>query len=256
MDETSLLTEKDVRAIVRLLGETCTLDGTLNEKKHFLMTGLGRMIDTQAFGWVHAVEMVPGQLPVYTAFICGGFNEEVLPRFIQIQSHPDMARLSTTLSRALQGRTKPLTRTLQQLMPIEEFYTAEVAKEWRACGIYPRVLHFHPLADGTFSGIAIYRHCHKPILTPREAKIAHVILSSVPWLHEAQGAAGERTTQVPQLPVRERLVLELLLQGYSRKAIAATMGISINTVAGYAKNVYRFFGVASHGELSRLFRLS
>ena len=256
MEDTSLLTETDVRAVVRLLGETCTLDGSLNEKKHFLMAGLGGLIDTQAWAWVHAVEMVPGQLPVYTAFICGGFSEEVLGRFIQIQTHPDMARLSTSLSHALQGRTRPLTRTLQELMPIEEFYTAEVAEEWRACGIYPRVLYFHPLADGTLSGIAIYRNCSKPILTPREAKIAHVILSSVPWLHAAQGAAGERTTQVPNLPVRERLVLELLLQGYSRKAIASTMGISINTVAGYAKNIYRFFGVASHGELSQLFRLS
>jgi DNA-binding CsgD family transcriptional regulator len=150
----------------------------------------------------------------------------------------------------------PLTRTLQQLMPVEDFVNAEVGAEWRACGIYPRVLSFHPLADGTYSALAIYRECSKPVLTPRQAKIAHVILSGVPWLHVAQGASGERTTQVPQLPVRERLVLELLLQGYSRKAIAATMGISINTVAGYAKNIYRFFNVASQAGLSQLFRLT
>ena len=252
----SLLTETDVRAIVRLLGETCTLTGSLNEKKHFVMTGLGRLIDTQAWAWVHAVEMVPGQLPVYAAFICGGFSEEILPRYIQIQTHPDMARLSTSLSIALQDRTRPLTRTLQQLMPVEEFVNADVGDEWRACGIYPRALSFHPLADGTYSAIAIYARCDRPILTPREAKIAHVILSGVPWLHVAQGAAGEQTTQVPQLPVRERLVLELLLQGYSRKAIATTMGISINTVAGYAKNIYRFFSVDSQAALSRLFRLT
>ena len=256
MEDTSLLTEKDVRAIVRLLGETCTLDGSLNEKKHFLMAGLGGLIDTQAWAWVHAVKMVPGELPVYAAFICGGFSEEVLARYIQIQTHPDMARLSTSLSVALQGRKGPLTRTLQELMPVEEFVNADVGEEWRACGIYPRALYFHPLADGTHSAIAIYASCQRPTLTAREAKIAHVILSSVPWLHVAQGAAGERTTQVPNLPVRERLVLELLLQGYSRKAIAGTMGISINTVAGYAKNIYRFFNVASHGELSQLFRLS
>jgi len=256
MPDASLLTEKDVRDIVRLLGETCTLDGSLNERKHFLMAGLGRLIDTQAWAWVHAVEMIPGKLPVYAAFICGGFSEDVLPRYIQIQTHPDMARLSEPVSRELQGRTRPLTRTLQQMMSVEYFVNADVGEHWRACGIYPRVLHYHPLGDGTFSGIGMYRECSRPITTPREAKIAHVVLSSVHWLHVAQGAAGERTTQVPQLPVRERLVLELLLQGYSRKAIAATMGISINTVAGYAKNVYRFFGVSSHGGLSQLFRLS
>ncbi len=256
LSQKSLLTEKDVRAIVRLLGQTSTLGGSLNEKKHFVMAGLGKLIDTQAWAWVHAVEMVPGELPVYAAFICGGFSEETLARFIKIQSHPDMARLSTSLSRELQGRSRALTRTLPQLMPVEDFYNAEVDKEWRACGIYPGALSFHPLHDGTFSALAIYRSCHKPVLTPREAKIAHVILSGVPWLHVAQGAAGEQTTQVPQLPVRERLVLELLLQGYSRKAIATTMGISINTVAGYAKNIYRFFHVDSQAALSRLFRLT
>jgi hypothetical protein len=45
METKSLLDEADVRSMVRLLGETCTLKGTINQKKHFLMEGLCRLID-------------------------------------------------------------------------------------------------------------------------------------------------------------------------------------------------------------------
>jgi DNA-binding CsgD family transcriptional regulator len=249
------LSEADVRAMVRLLGETCALEGTINEKKYHLMRGLGELIDIQAWAWVHAVEMTPGELPVYVAYLHGGFTEEILAPFIKIQSNPEMGRMTTPLAQELVGRTTPLTRTMQQIVPEGEFEKYGVAAEWKACGIYPRCLSFHPLPDGTFSGLAMYRTCGKDFFTDREAKIVHIILSEVPWLHEAQGAAAERTMKVPQLPTRQRLALELLLQGYSRKVIADTMNISINTVSGYIKDIYRFFGVNSHPELINRFFL-
>ncbi len=60
---------------------------------------------------------------------------------------------------------------------------------------------------------------------------------------------------VPRLPVRQRLTLEFLLQGQSRKAMAREMEISINTVSGYVRDIYRLFGVNSQAQLvSRFFR--
>jgi DNA-binding CsgD family transcriptional regulator len=254
METKSLLDEADVRSMVRLLGETCTLKGTINQKKHFLMEGLCRLIDIQAWAWVHAVEMVPGKLPVYVAYIHGGFSEEKLGAFIKIQSHPDMAHMSTPICRELIGRAAPLSRTLQQIVPVDEFNQASVATEWRVCGISPRLLSFHPLADGSFSGLGVYRSSEKPLFTEREARIAHIILCEVPWLHERQGPTAEVALEVPQMPRRQRLALELLLQGLSRKAIADTMDISVNTVAGYVKAIYAFFGVSSQaGLINRFF---
>ena len=48
-------------------------------------------------------------------------------------------------------------------------------------------------------------------------------------------------------------LLNLLLDGRDRKQIADQMGISENTVSGYAKDVYRHFDVNSHVELMRKF---
>jgi DNA-binding CsgD family transcriptional regulator len=244
-----------VRAIVRLLAETSATRGTINQKKHFLMQGLCRLLDIQAWAWVHAVEMTPGKLPVYVAFIHDGFSEPDLARFLKIQTHPDMALFSTPLCVDLAGRSTSLSRTLQQVVPVDEFNNSAVAEEWRACGVYPRLLSFHPLADGTFSGLGIYRSCDKPLFTEREAKIAHIVLSEVPWLHERQGPAAEVALEVPQMPRRQRLVLELLLQGLSRKAIAEAMAISPNTVSGYVKKIYAFFVVPSQAALINRFFL-
>ncbi len=252
MSETPL-DKADVRAIVKLLGQTCATKGTINQKKHFLMKGLCKMLDIQAWACVHAVEMTPGKLPVYVAYIHGGFTEENLAAFIKIQSHPDMARMSIPISEELIGRVTPISRTLQQMLSIDEFTQASVGEEWRACGIYPRLLSFHPLADGSFSGLALYRSCEKPLLTDREARIAHIVLSEVPWLHERQGAAAELALEVPQMARLQRLVLELLLQGLTRKRIAHTMGISVNTVAGYVKDIYAYFGVSSQPALIKRF---
>ena len=249
------LDRADVRAMVRLLAATSATKGTINQKKHFLMKGLCKLLDIQAWAWVHAVEMTPGKLPVYVAYIHDGFSEEKLAAFIKIQSHPDMARMSASFCRELAGRTTPLSRTLPQIVPVEEFTSASVGEEWRACGIYPRLLSFHPLADGSYSGLAVYRSCEKPLFTEREARIAHILLSEVPWLHERQGPAAEVALEVPQMARRQRLVLELLLQGLSRKAIADTMDISINTVAGYVKKIYSFFGVTTQAELINRFFL-
>jgi DNA-binding CsgD family transcriptional regulator len=255
MEKDLLLNEVDVRRMVKLLGDSCVLKGTLDQKKQFLMRGLCELIDLQAWAWVHAVEMTPGKLPVYVAFVHGGFSPENLATFIKIQTHPEMALYSTSICREVAGRTTPITRTLKQLVPLPEFYQAAVGDEWRACGVYPGALSFHPLADGTYSGIAMYRDCAKSLFSDRDAKIAHILLSEVPWLHAAQGPHADQAMQVPQLPVRQRLVLELLIQGYSRKSIAHTMDVSINTVAGYAKEIYSFFAVKSHTELINRFFL-
>ena len=46
-------------------------------------------------------------------------------------------------------------------------------------------------------------------------------------------------------PEREMDVLQLVAQGLSNREIAATLGLSINTVECHAKNIYRKLEVAN-----------
>jgi hypothetical protein len=252
MRKDHVLSESDVRAMVRLLGENCALDGTINDKRRHLMTGLCRLVDGLAWCWAMAAEMNPHRLPVYIGFIHAGFSEEAFARYLAVQTHPDMIWATSSLCRELEKKKRHLTRSAQQVFSFARFLKSPVSKLWQECGVYPGLISFYPLPDGVHSGIAVYRPCEAPLFGERERKITHILMAEVPWLHVNQSPETV-LTHVPRLPVRQRLALELLLQGHSRKTIADDMNISVNTVSGYVRDIYRFFAVTSQAQLVRRF---
>ena len=51
MTSQNLLTEQDVRAMVRLVGEVATLDADQVHKRRALMQGLAKMVNADAWAW-------------------------------------------------------------------------------------------------------------------------------------------------------------------------------------------------------------
>jgi len=253
--ESLFLDEADVRAMVHLLGEVAALPGEYAEKKRYLMEGLCRIAGADAWVWGLAAEMDPKKLPVYVGFQHGGFEEKQFARFLAIQTSPVMISITESYSRdLLLHPQRQLTRTLQQIVDSSRWNDPSVRSLWDPCGLHPRCLSFHPLGDGKYSGIALYRALDKPLLTDRESRIVHILMTEIPWLHR-QGWPEDHGAEVPRLTTRERLVLEMLLQGYGRGRIAAHLGISVHTVSGYVKKIHSHFGVQSRAQLvSRFFR--
>jgi DNA-binding CsgD family transcriptional regulator len=116
----------------------------------------------------------------------------------------------------------------------------------------PVILSLRPLGSGSASGVGLYRRHEDPPFTPRECRIAHIVLSETAWLHHAN---WPEDLGIPKLYPRQRLVLNLLLQGDGRKSISEHLGISVNTVSGYVKAIYRHFEVRSHAALMRRFQI-
>ncbi len=104
------------------------------------------------------------------------------------------------------------------------------------------------LAGDRPSAIGIYRREGAPHFSRRECRIADVILTEVPWLY-AEEIPGGGGMKADPLNRRQREVLEHLRQGWSRKRIAAHLGLSIYTVHSYTKVILRHFGVHSRSEL-------
>ena len=246
------LSEADVRAMVRLLGEAMALKGDLSQKRRQLMMGLTKLVQAEAWCWAMVAEMNPERMPVYIGFIHGGFSEDSFARYLAANAHPDMVWASASYGRELQAEKRHLTRSAQQVYPLEKFNASEAGALWRASGFYPGIISFYPLPEGVYSGIAVYRKCEGELFGARERKIAHILMAEVPWLHVNQ-SQDTVLSEVPRLPVRQRLALELLLQGKSRKMIADDMRISINTVSGYIRDIYRFFRVSSQAQLVKRF---
>ena len=101
--------------------------------------------------------------------------------------------------------------------------------------------------------MGLYRRMDQPAFTERETKIAHIVLSEVPWLHE-EGWPEDRGAALPGLSPRRLLVLNLLLEGRARKDIATSLSLTENTVATYQKAIYRHFAVKSQAALMHRFR--
>ncbi|HZZ58335.1 MAG TPA: LuxR C-terminal-related transcriptional regulator [Opitutaceae bacterium] len=249
------ISERDVRAMVRLLGEVPGTGGGQAAQKRCLMQGLARLIGANCWIWGYCASLVPGKQPVYIGGIHGGFDNLRFARFMAAVDHPEMAALTGPFAAELARSETHLTRLGHEIVDQEAFVRSEAGRLWHEAGIGSIILSYRPLPEeGRLSAAGLYRPTGRPLFTAREARIAHIVLSEVPWLHQL-GWPTERGPAVPALGRRARTVLNLLLQGMSRKEIAAGFRIAEETVNSHVKAVFRHFGVRARADLiHRFFR--
>ncbi len=211
------IAEEDARALVRLLGAVCTQSDEHLARKVFLLNGLCELIGASA--WVSNPH---GSSE--------GATGEVTAREVVFQN-TNLARLRGGAEDPGQGEG--------------------MVGRWGEIG--PAIFSVWELGENRFSAVVIYRAEGAAIFSEREARLVHIVLSEVPWLHETGWSVG-RSEEPVRLPARELVVLNLLLRGESRKAISDALAISVNTVASYARDTYRRFGVRSQAELIHRFK--
>ncbi|MEC5128269.1 helix-turn-helix transcriptional regulator [Verrucomicrobiales bacterium BCK34] len=239
--------------MVRLLGEVAILETGHDERKRFLMNGLCDLIDADYWVWALATKFVADEQPVYTSMTTDGFESDQFPKLLVAFEHPDIGLLTAPLAREMAEKGIQITRLREDYDPDDFFPRCGATPLFSKANVGAPLLTFRPIQNGCVSAIGVYRQFSSERFTIREAQIAHIILSEVHWLHN-QGWPWSSAIHVPQLPLRCRLVLNLLLEGLSRKQIADQMEISVHTVSGYVKQVYEYFGVNSHAELIARFR--
>jgi DNA-binding CsgD family transcriptional regulator len=238
--------------MVRLIGEVVAIPGNHAEKKRFLMEGLCGLIGADAWAWALSCQRDPGKPQVYASVLNGGLSDENLVKLLQAIEHPEMVAMTAKFFGEVEARKAHLTRRRFQIADKAQFNRSEANLAWKAAGLGPVIMSLRPLDERSSSTIAIYRRYHRPEFTERESRIAHIILTEVPWLHE-QGWPEDRGVNVPKLSQRQRLTLNLLILGRTRKQIASNMDISVHTAQDYIKEVYRHFRVNSQGELMSRF---
>lgn len=222
--------------------------------KRLLMEGLCALVQADSWAWSLGCGLEAGQHPTYLSMTHGGFDGDRYAKLLCGIGHPDMARISESVIGDMQRKRSHITRLNQQVAGEEDFRASGIYPHLCAADIGPFLISLRPIDEGSVSTIAVYRRLNQPNYTERESRIAHILLSEVPWLHE-QGWPEDRGTTVPRLFPRERVILNMLLDGRGRKEIAGDLKLSENTVAGYQKSIYRHFQVNSHAALMRRFQL-
>jgi len=249
-----LIPESSARAMVRLLGETAANEGTHADKKRFLMDGLCRLIGADAWAWSLNCNLVPGEAESYVSLLHGGFDEDRLAKMIVATEHPHTALAMRRFYQRLADADGLLTMARHEVDADGLAESGDYGERWMAADIGPMLLAAYRVDERSASGLVIYRRHGAPRFSELETRMTHIILEEVPWLH-LSGWPEDRGVTVPRLSPRQRTVMNLLLDGMSRKSIANYLGIAENTVSGYVKEIYRHFRVSSQPELMHKFMM-
>jgi len=251
--EAGRISSTDAHALVRLVSEAAAMPGDRRVKKTMLMTGLAALIGADAWTWCYGPPAVVGAPANVLMQIHGGFTEEQLPHYLATANHPAVGELSKRFFREIIMRAAHLTRTQPQLDPEGLFYESEARNLFEKAGIGTVMLSHRPLSDSAHSLVCLYRRPGRPHFDGREARIAHILLTEVAWLHGDDSfvaSAGEASRLSP----RERLVLNLVLNGRSCRKIAGELDLSLHTVNDYLKSIYKKFDAGGRMALLARFR--
>ena len=236
---------EETLAIVGLLGETAGLDADLTARKRFLMRGLSRLVDSDGWLWsMTRADHAKGQ-PVSAGVIYDDLTENQFAGWVEASQiaklpPPEDAPLSREL---LKG--KHFTRTRDQLVSDDQWYSHPTIEKYRLQrGIDDFVYSIYPLGEhgDCCSAIGLFRKKGRPKFNSRERRIVHILLGSVPWLHEA-GFPNAPARELLQLTPRKRMVLVHLLNGKRRVEIAKLLSISEDSVKTHTSEILRHFGM-------------
>lgn len=248
-----LLNERDFRKIVRILGVALALEGDYLAKKREVMNSLCKLIQADAWTWssIEYRSDPNATTPSQVLSLQAGFDQRSLAKWAVAIEHPDFATFTLEILRTAQASGKGVTRKSADffdLCPAVPAADSGPQAEWRAADIDSFLLSAWPLSAGIFSVIGLYRHIGQPLFETREWQLAHMVFLEVPWLHREESPPTVTQSDTPLHP-RHRTVLNLLVQGWNRKLIAAELGLATHTVHGYVKHIYRHFKVHSQAEL-------
>ena len=220
--------ESDIRKISHLLGRIITAKGDHTSKRIRLLNGLAHLIAADAWA-------------------C---------EFTDIDSDGRKRPLSF-----LKSDLKKRSATCQQFLPIisrdDLCDTSALEKDtglrFANPSSYPTLWFKTQVPGAGLSTIGMFRNVSSPSFSERDGGVFELVLSEIRWVHTPQGpersAAASRS-----LSPRLRTILHFLLKGNSRKQIANLLGIQLNTVHGYVRNLYVVFQVNS--QISLLQRCS
>lgn len=248
-EQSSWLPEADVRAIVRLLGDTLAHSGSDLDRKRFLLTGLARLVEADIWVWIAQKGGPDPNDITYFTMIDGGWTSERQRGIATGATWSEGAQPFNLLV----DREQIYAFTRTDAYDDEAWYRTDLFKRFRepaglddVMGTGMRIRH------DIVSSIGLHRNLGRPRFSERERRIARIVTTEVEWLHRV-GIPDIDATPVDNLTPRLRHVMLLLLSGSSRKQIASELAISTHTTNEYVADVYARLGVRSRAELMSRF---
>lgn len=106
--------------------------------------------------------------------------------------------------------------------------------------------------NDNWSCLSFHRRFHRPAFSTDDNQLLELALTSIPLLWAPAHGQFE-SAELALLTPRQRSILLGLLDGYSRKQMAAHYQLSLHTVNDHIKAIFKHFDVSSATELAALF---
>lgn len=242
---------EDVEAIVRMLNLAISDDLSPAMRRRAIVEGVARLVDADTWIWIrYRVHDANDPRPVPFDIIDGGYRDEA-ERGRYITGSSDET-ISARINRQMLAPTHR-TNVLHKMLPPTPENAAIIQRYETLTGFGDFIVSAYPLGGLIWSGIALNRRAGRPIYTPRELAIVHVVIGQLDFLHREGTDMPANSESLLTLSARERQVLIFLLGGDSAKEIATKMGLSHHTVNDHIRAVYRRLNVRTRPELMKLF---
>lgn len=244
------LVEADARALVRLVAECAVVPGGLMAQKRHLMEGLAGLIDADQ--WIWNVSRFTEEGGIVAVSLLHNLSEGQLA-ILADENYSSPENPANAAMIALSRDEPNWSRRLEDMVDVEvhgpRLYTSRPE-----LGIGQSLFTFRevPGAPDMSSCAGMHRSADRAPFSPRELRLAHILMGEVDWLHQ-DVVPTEDGKHASGLSPRLRTVLSLLIDGQSAKRIAYHLDLSPHTVRGYVKDIYKHFDVGSRSELMRHF---
>ena len=202
------------------------------------------------WAWGHGDAISNGVTPV--AVITQGYDEQQKAMLYQLALDSHMEKeFRKPIIKLMGGKLQHSSRR-QCIFSDREWQASRMRENALRLGVDEWV-HSVRYADlNTWSNLLLFRKVGEEGFKQSDVELIDLVLTAVPWLH---AAAEESLPQgaLCRLTGRQATVMLLVLDGYSRKMIAAKLGISQETVGDHLKAIFRHFNVHSATELAAQF---
>jgi DNA-binding CsgD family transcriptional regulator len=234
----ALLTEADLRAVLRIVNDARDLPRGSRDQLEHVLRGLAGLIGAQIGIWGE----IDAGGRLYPAFEFGWSGSAERAVFV------DYARGLTSLPEDpsvpafLRCAANPVIAvTRQDLVADREWYRSAHVQELRRAARVDACIYAGWPGGKRFGMFSLHRAWGEPPFGDRERALVGAVCAECTFLR--------KPTKVASLPPRLRQVLSLLARGRSEKQVAADLDLSLHTVHDHVKALHRRLGVQSRGEL-------
>jgi DNA-binding CsgD family transcriptional regulator len=242
-----------VRELISWITSPSFIALPIADKRESLTDKMRQLIDAQVgfWGWGRGMPMDSGIAPV--ASILVGFTP------VQISGLHQMA-LSENAHELINKPVRELLRLNSHVSVMRsQFWTDEqwsrderVKTSFRQFGWDDWLISVDYFRQDTWNSWTFFRALGASAFGEEDKQLVDLAMASISWLRPNVVDIVPASTFVDLSP-RQRTVLMLLLEGLSRKQIAANLEITLHTVNDHCKALYARFGVNSQSELSARF---